>query len=132
VPGREPRKGITACVETSTQPLRVIATHLGLRQAERRRQFAMLREIIAAEPTMTSILLGDLHEWRRGSVSLRCLLVKFESATTHANFSTRFPLFALDRILCEQGVRLARSWVDRGAQDASDHLPALGDVVVGE
>lgn len=132
VPGREPRKVITARVETGASPFRVIATHLGLRRGERRRQLAALKEIVAAEPNMASILLGDLNEWRGGGVQQRSLLADFESGTAHASFPSRFPLFALDRILCRQGVRLERSWVDRGAKGASDHLPVLADIAVGE
>lgn len=130
--GREPRKVITAHVETGDQPFRVIATHLGLGRGERRRQVAALKEIIAAEPNMASILLGDLNEWRRGDVQQRSLLTEFESGTAHASFPARFPLFALDRILCRQGIRLGRSWVDRGAQGASDHLPVVADIAFGE
>jgi len=132
VPGREPRKVITARIETGAQPLRVIATHLGLHRGERRRQFAALREIVATEPAIASILLGDLNEWRRGGAPQRGLHAEFECGTAHASFPARFPLFALDRILCRQGVRLERSWVDRGAQSASDHLPVVADIVVGE
>ena len=130
VPGREPRKVITARIETGTQPLRVIATHLGLRRDERRQQFAMLREIVAAEPTMATILLGDLNEWRRGGTPRRGLFGEFESETAHASFPARFPLFPLDRILCRQGVRIEHSRVDRGARGASDHLPVVADIAV--
>lgn len=132
VPGREPRKVITARVETGARPFRVIATHLGLRRGERRRQLAALREIIAAEPGMATILLGDLNEWRRSEPQQRSLLAEFEYGTAHASFPARFPMFALDRILCRQGVRLDRSWVDHGAHGASDHLPVVADIAVGE
>lgn len=132
VPGREPRKVIAACIETGGRPFRVIATHLGLRRAERRRQLATLSEVVAAEPAMATILLGDLNEWRRGGVLRRNLLSAFDGGTKHASFPASLPLLALDRILWRQGVRVERTWVDRGAQGASDHLPVVADVAIGE
>jgi len=131
-PGREPRKVMTARVETGGRPFRIIATHLGLGRGERRRQLATLSEIVAAEPAMPTILLGDLNEWRRRGVLRRGLLSAFDGATEHASFPARLPLLALDRILWRQGVRVERSWVDRGAQGASDHLPVVADLRIGE
>lgn len=130
VPGREPRKVITARIATFARPLRVIATHLGLRLGERRRQLAVLKEIVAAEPATATILLGDLNEWRIVVSPQRTLFDDFDSWTTHASFPARFPLFALDRILSRNGVRLERSWVDRDARGASDHLPVVADFTI--
>lgn len=128
VSGREPRKVITARVQVSERPLRVIATHLGLRGGERRQQLAALKEIVAAEPAISTVLLGDLNEWRLGTSPQRGLFEDFDNWTSHASFPSRFPVFALDRILCRQGVRLERSWVDRDAGGASDHLPVVGEL----
>lgn len=127
VPGREPRKVIAARIEVFARPVRVIATHLGLRRGERRRQFAALRDIVAAEPGIATILLGDLNEWRLVGVPQRGLFDLFESRTPHASFPASYPLFALDRVLSRQGARLLRSWADRAAPGASDHLPVIAE-----
>jgi len=128
VPGREPRKAMVARIEAFSRPFRVIATHLGLRRRERYRQLAALKDIVAAEPAIPTVLLGDLNDWWTLTSPLRGLFDLFEARTPHASFPASFPFLALDRILCRQGALLQRSWVDRGARGASDHLPVVADL----
>jgi endonuclease/exonuclease/phosphatase family metal-dependent hydrolase len=130
VPGREPRKAVVARIEAFSRPFRVIATHLGLRRRERYQQLAALKDIVVAEPTIPTVLLGDLNEWWTLTSPQRGLFNLFEAWTPHASFPAGFPFLALDRILYRQGVLLQRSWVDRGALGASDHLPVVADLLI--
>ena len=128
-PGREPRKIMEATATLSTGPLRVIATHLGLRPFERRRQFARLREIILSEPDMPLLLMGDFNDWRDVGVR-RHLSALFNAGTRHRSFPSRFPTFALDRILCRGEASITESRAAREARAASDHLPVVADIVM--
>jgi endonuclease/exonuclease/phosphatase family metal-dependent hydrolase len=109
--------------------LRVVATHLGLRPFERRRQFARLREIVLADRTTPLLLMGDFNEWRDRGVR-RHLSDLFDLRTRHRSFPSRFPAFALDRILCRAGAGIGASRAVREAGGASDHLPIAAEIVL--
>jgi endonuclease/exonuclease/phosphatase family metal-dependent hydrolase len=106
--------------------LRIIAAHFGLLRHSRSQQANALLE--ATHPAMRpTILLGDLNEWRvRNRSSLQALLPHF--GPIHAvlpSFPSRFPLFALDRILARpphliSGIEVHKTSL---ARRASDHLP---------
>jgi len=130
VPGREPRKVMSALVELPTAPLRVVATHLGLSRRERQRQLAALRDIIAADPKTPLLLLGDFNEWLWPRHHQRDLFAQFGAWTQEASYPARFPVFALDRIWCRPGALLARTWAAHEAQGASDHLPVLAELAL--
>jgi endonuclease/exonuclease/phosphatase family metal-dependent hydrolase len=122
--GREPRKVIEAHVHLPWGPVRVIATHLGLRRGERRWQMDQLRDIVMADLSSPAVLLGDLNDWRdgRGRDPLSDL---FDVQTEHRSFPSRFPVLPLDRIMCRAGLRLITSRTVREASVASDHLPVV-------
>jgi endonuclease/exonuclease/phosphatase family metal-dependent hydrolase len=127
---REPRGVIDVDLLVDGRLLRVIATHLGLRLRERRRQVARLVEILATHPggplpLVGTILLGDLNEWRPVASSLGRLLRRFHPAPAPASFPARYPLLSLDRILAGGGLRPTAITVHRSrlARIASDHLP---------
>ena len=61
--GREPRGAIAVDVDCAGRRLRVVATHLGLRPAERRDQVQQLLHLLKERPQDPSVLLGDLNEW---------------------------------------------------------------------
>ena len=130
----EPRGALDVCVDLGlAAPLRVIATHLGLRPGERREQ---VRRIIAAVERDTphpTLLMGDLNEWYLWGRPLRWLHSHFrESPAAPATFPARRPIFALDRIwVSPRGSvrRLARHATPL-ARKASDHLPLVADLVV--
>lgn len=124
---REPRKVLEATAHVPGFRLRVIATHLGLRRAERRHQWQRLREIVAADLSLPLVLLGDLNQWRRGQLPAG-LASLFDRAPLPATFPSRFPVFPLDRIYCRPPVRLVRIHPVREAAAASDHLPVLGEI----
>lgn len=128
VPGREPRKVMEARVMIPAQGVaRVIATHLGLRRAERRQQLSRLREIVKADLAIPVLLMGDFNEWRWRGPQLGGL---FKGATTHASFPARFPVFALDRIYARPASLLTQSRTAREAHLASDHLPVVAEITL--
>ncbi len=124
---REPRGAIDVDIRLETgPPLRVVATHLGLSNAERRAQIAALSTLLATESgSAATFLLGDLNEWRARSRNLRLLVRHFHPSPAPSTFPARRPLFALDRILAAGVVRIGRIAAHRSdlARIASDHLP---------
>jgi endonuclease/exonuclease/phosphatase family metal-dependent hydrolase len=124
---REPRGAIDAVVDCDGAPLRVIATHLGLRPAERREQVRRLLDIVRAGRALPTVLLGDLNEWFLRGRPLRWLHEHFGESPAHATFPSPLPLLALDRIWSSPASLLRRVRVHRSrlAQRASDHLPLV-------
>ena len=98
VGAREPRGAIDAHLHHQGMTVRVIATHLGLWPAERRRQIRLLLEIISKDNRFPTILLGDVNEWFVWGTSLRWLVSHFEPVPAPATFPSRWPVLALDRI----------------------------------
>src|SRR2546425_801441 len=111
-------------------PLRVLATPLGLRPAERREQVQRLLRALEAEKRVTTVLMGDLNEWFLWGRPLRWLHVHFKRTPSPPTFPARFPIFALDRIWVEPRRLLRRLMVHASPQAriASDHLPVLAQV----
>lgn len=123
---REPRGALDADIFCHGHRLRVIATHLGLRAAERRAQVARLLQAFDT-PEMGVILMGDVNEWFVWGKALRQLVSHFQAVPAPATFPSRLPLFALDRIWIRPRHRLVRVHVHRtaNAKIASDHLPLV-------
>lgn len=126
---REPRAAIETQVETPTGRLHLVAAHLGLSFSERRHQADLLGAIARSGPERT-VMMGDFNDWIwRGSV--QTMLNRLFPGHSHVRtFPAFFPLFALDRIYCRPTAMLVRSWTDRDARMASDHLPVVADVVL--
>jgi endonuclease/exonuclease/phosphatase family metal-dependent hydrolase len=124
VPAREPRGALNALLETSTGPLRLIATHLGLRPYERRMQMRNLLALDRGQASAT-VLLGDLNEWFLWGRPLRWLRARFGHTPSPPSFPARWPLLALDRIWVEprSSLRQLRAHASPLARTASDHLP---------
>jgi endonuclease/exonuclease/phosphatase family metal-dependent hydrolase len=121
----EPRGALDVTVLGAGGPVRVIATHLGLRPGERRRQVRRLLDECAAPFPGTTVLLGDLNEWLLWGRPVRWLRAFFEAAPAPPSFPARRPLFALDRIWVHPHGRLRELAVHATplARLASDHLP---------
>jgi endonuclease/exonuclease/phosphatase family metal-dependent hydrolase len=60
---REPRKAIVGAIASPAGRIVVIAAHLGLLPFERRRQFARLKERIAAIDERPLVVLGDFNDF---------------------------------------------------------------------
>jgi endonuclease/exonuclease/phosphatase family metal-dependent hydrolase len=125
VPRCEPRGAIEAWLECNGRPLRVIATHLGLWPAERRRQTRRLLRILESGNAAPTVLLGDVNEWFLWGAPLRWLHRHFSHTPSPATFPSRRPLFALDRIWVEpqHALRRIAVHVSEASRVASDHLP---------
>ena len=125
VPRCEPRGAIEVWLDCNGQPLRVIATHLGLWPAERRRQARRLLRILEGGNGVPTVLMGDLNEWFLWGRTLRWLHRHFSHTPSPATFPAGRPLFALDRIWVEPRHALRRMAVHAtpAARLASDHLP---------
>ncbi len=126
--GREPRGAIAADVDCGGHRLRVVATHLGLRPAERREQVTRLINLFKQRPaTDRAVLLGDLNEWFLWGRPLRRLHRYFERTPSPATFPSRAPVLALDRIWTHPRSLLRSLAVHKSAAArlASDHLPLV-------
>jgi endonuclease/exonuclease/phosphatase family metal-dependent hydrolase len=137
IPGREPRGAIDVDVVIGGGDVRVIATHLGLRLAERRQQVEKLLKALDATPEESGvqsggrpcILLGDLNEWRRRGGSLQPLKANLDPTPVSSTFPSWCPALPLDRIFASGVSAQSRPSVavqvhrSRGARLASDHLP---------
>jgi endonuclease/exonuclease/phosphatase family metal-dependent hydrolase len=130
---REPRGAIEATF-TFASTVRIFATHFGLSARERRVQFAKLHTLFQRGAPEVNILLGDLNDWFPLSPLRRRLRLAFGHAPAPHTFPARCPLFALDRIHVTPAGRLrhlARHNTPE-AKHASDHLPLVADIQVGE
>jgi endonuclease/exonuclease/phosphatase family metal-dependent hydrolase len=125
----EARGAIDAVLGTPSRPIRVIATHLGLWPAERRRQMRRLLALLAGTPINPTVLLGDLNEWFLWGRPLRWLHAYFGYARAPATYPTFFPMFALDRIWIKPAVTAHPVPVITPlTRLASDHLPLCIDI----
>jgi len=124
---REARGALDVLLDCDGDPLRVIATHLGLRPAERRAQIQQLLRVLETQTPVPTVLMGDLNEWFLWGRPLRWLHTHFEKTPAPATFPASAPVFALDRIWIEPRSLLDRLWVHTTplARIASDHLPLL-------
>lgn len=127
LPSVEPRGALVVDVDLDVGPLRIVAAHLGLLRRSRARQAAAILRAVSARGERPTLLLGDLNEWRLGA---RSSLLHFEPAfgpltVALPSFPSRFPLFALDRILANPHDLIAGIEVHDTplARIASDHLP---------
>lgn len=129
---REPRTALEVTVDTGARPLRVVATHLGLRPAERRFQVRRILEHVSGDEHSVTVLLGDFNEWFLVGRPLRWLHARFGRGPAVRTFPSRFPLFALDRIWVHPRRALKRfdAHFTPEARHASDHLPVVAHVQV--
>ncbi|MBN9356925.1 MAG: endonuclease/exonuclease/phosphatase family protein [Herbaspirillum huttiense] len=126
---REPRGALDADIDCHGHMLRVIATHLGLKPAERRAQIKRLLQAFDTDQAPV-ILMGDVNEWFMWGRAMRWLVSHFEAAPAPRTFPSRWPLFALDRIWISPRQRLLQVQVHRTALSrvASDHLPLVAHI----
>jgi endonuclease/exonuclease/phosphatase family metal-dependent hydrolase len=130
----EPRGAIDVCIDVGIAlPLRVIATHLGLRPGERREQVRRIISAFERDSPHPTLLMGDLNEWFLWGRPLRWLHAHFRNIPpAPPTFPARRPVFALDRIWVSPSggvTRLARHSSSL-ARVASDHLPLVANIVV--
>ncbi len=130
VDGREPRGALDVELTCHSGLFRVIATHLGLRPAERRWQVWQLLKAFESERVMPTVLMGDLNEWFLWGRTLGWLHKYFQRTPAPSTFPARFPCLALDRVWVKPRALLKRVAAHRTplARIASDHLPVVAVV----
>jgi len=123
--GREPRGALDVDLKLGDLQFQVVATHLGLRPWERRRQISRLLKMFRQGEQRPTALLGDMNEWFPWGRPLRWLHEYFGKQPAPATFPARFPLFALDRVWIHPASALHSIEVPRVPflRVASDHLP---------
>jgi endonuclease/exonuclease/phosphatase family metal-dependent hydrolase len=122
---REPRKAIVGVVTTPGGAVAVIAAHLGLLPFERRKQFALLKERVAAIATRPLVVLGDFNDFPGRGLAERSLCPPLTSTPELPTYPSRFPLLPLDRIWFSAPLELATIATLAEAGRLSDHLPLL-------
>jgi len=128
--GREPRAAIAADLEFDGRVLRFVATHLGLRPAERRDQVQRLLKLFTDRPYERAVLMGDCNEWFLWGRPLRKLHRYFDRTPAPRTFPASLPILSLDRVWTHPGSMLKRIDVHRSslARIASDHLPLVATI----
>jgi len=123
--GREPRGALDVDLRSGSLRYQVVATHLGLRPWERRRQIRRLLKMFHEGETQPTALLGDMNEWLPWGRPIRWLHNYFGKQRAPATFPARFPLFALDRVWVHPASALYSIEVPSVSfvRTASDHLP---------
>lgn len=127
LPGVEPRGALVVDLSLAGSAFRIVATHLGLLRRSRAGQIQTILEAIRFAEGRSTILMGDLNEWRMGKNSALLALEPIFGALTQfvPSFPSRKPTFALDRILATPHHLLSQFEVHDStlARVASDHLP---------
>jgi endonuclease/exonuclease/phosphatase family metal-dependent hydrolase len=139
VAGHPPRGAIDADLLLGDRVLRVIATHFGLRAAERRLQANRLMAALArpgavnGSPADAVLLMGDLNEWRGRAGAIRSLDRRLGRSAAARTFPSWMPMLPLDRIYANGPAILRDVFVYRSplTRLASDHLPLVGRLYWG-
>jgi endonuclease/exonuclease/phosphatase family metal-dependent hydrolase len=113
----------------------VVSVHLGLVDPERVRHARELSDLLAASRQWV-IVGGDLNEGPdapAASWMAERYWDAFATAGTGegSTFPSGAPRARIDYLFVSDGVRVERAWVG-GNPRASDHLPVLADVVIGD
>jgi endonuclease/exonuclease/phosphatase family metal-dependent hydrolase len=127
---REPRAALDVDFELERWRLQLVATHLGLRPAERREQVQRMLPLFESEHRELVVLAGDLNEWFLWGRPLRMLHRIFPDMPHRRTWPAHAPLFALDRIWVHPRESLHQLTAHRSAitHVASDHLPLVADI----
>lgn len=119
----------------------VASVHLGLSEDERLRHAREATDALAGTPPPV-VLGGDLNEGPTGKAATwiadrlwdAWLRPAGRTEGSGETFPAREPEARIDYLFVSDGVRVERCWISASphAAEASDHLPLLADVVVGE
>jgi endonuclease/exonuclease/phosphatase family metal-dependent hydrolase len=136
------RRGLLHCslqVPGCALPVHAICVHLGLREAHRRRQLALLCDLILREVPVDApvIVAGDFNDWRRSAhrilsagAGLTEIFVKAHGRSART-FPVGLPILQLDRIYVRNvgthsPIPLPRLPWSR----LSDHAPLAAEIMV--
>jgi endonuclease/exonuclease/phosphatase family metal-dependent hydrolase len=127
LPGHEPRGAVIVDLDTPA-PLRVVAVHLGLLRAARRRQLDAIKAALQRHPVRPTVIIGDFNEHSR-RVGLGRIATPFVILPTAPTFPSRRPFLPLDRIVHSPDLELTPLIHPPGiGPHPSDHLPLLADL----
>jgi len=128
----EPRGAIDVELDCGGTPMRVLATHLGLKPYERREQIQRLLRVLEGDRPLPTVLMGDINEWFLWGRPLRWMHRHFEETPSPATFPAGFPIFALDRMWVKPRGLLSNIEVHSTplARKASDHLPLKAELTL--
>lgn len=129
---REPRSAIEATVATESGPLHIVAVHLGLAIAERRRQARFLAGLASSTRPIPTLMLGDFNDWFPIGSVRAALATLLPERTRLRTFPAALPLLKLDRIYLSVPGSLVASWTDPAARLCSDHLPIVADFTMAK
>lgn len=134
LPMLEPRGAVMAVIEVAGAPLRVVATHLSLVGAFRKRQIDSLTSQLHVGHDLPTVILGDLNEWRDWSDSMKILHPRYRVIAPGRSFPAAIPAISLDRIITGPGLVVHMAAVHRSetARVASDHLPVWAELSFAE
>lgn len=126
LPGIEPRGALLARVEGPPGAFLLVATHLGLDRASRRRQVAAILD--AAPEGLPVIVAGDLNEPRPALLVAKGWRLRM--VTPGPTFHAARPVVAFDHLLLGHGARSVAKGVHASplARVASDHLPIWAEI----
>ena len=132
LPGREPRGALAMLLRLNGSPVKIVATHLGLRPGERRYQMRRVLGLLDGMAGAVTILLGDFNEWLHWGRPLRWAKRRFGTLPAPATFPSNRPMLALDRIWVHPPERLVslRPHAAEPAKIASDHLPLVAEIEI--
>lgn len=125
---REPRGAISADISLNgSGSLRVVATHLGLRPAERRAQVETILKLFSWREEDQGLLMGDLNEWFLWGRPIKHLHQCFDQTPAVPTFPSGMPVLALDRLWTHPRSILLdlKAHVSPLSRVASDHLPLV-------
>ncbi len=127
----EQRGLLHACIRIGHRPVHVIAVHLGLIAASRRRQVEQLhrfiqREVPAREPL---VVAGDFNDWgARLRPAMAAMGLRDHAVQRVATYPARLPIAQLDyayaRGLTPLGLEIPRG---QAWWRMSDHLPVIAE-----
>lgn len=134
LPGHCHRGAVVVDFTRNGQPLRLVGTHLSLASWLRVAQMRTLGQHLFRRDRRTTILCGDLNEWRPWgglALSRRVTGPRF-SGPAPATFPVRRPFLPLDRVLVTPPAKVAAAHALDGAgiRAASDHRPVHAEIAL--
>ena len=135
LPGYFPRGAVVLDLAGPAGPFRLVATHLSLGQALRLAQMRVIGQFLARRAARTTLLVGDLNEWRpwSGLAFAPQVVGRRFAGPAPATFPVGRPVLPLDRILATAPARVLRARVldGPGIRAATDHRPLAATVTFG-
>ena len=134
------KRGLLHCalrVPGHADDVHVVCTHLGLSEAHRQKQLALLVRIVGEEvpPHAPLIVAGDFNDWRGRAHALLEAGARLREVFVHARgraartFPARFPLLPLDRIYVRNAGSHAPVTLPRHPwSHLSDHTPLVAAI----